>query len=108
MTGYGSRATVLKGSLRGRLVAVKQVQDSNSAAHEVSILRVCDSHPNIVQYYYHEDHCGSTYIALELCLGSLTDIIEGSRSRPPLPLGHHAVKQLSGSGLSAPNNIEYS
>lgn len=81
--GVGSRGTVVyKGSLRGRLVAVKRLDQeyvtvaSTVAKHEVDLLKQADRHPNIIRYFYDEAGARFFDIALELCYGSLFDYIE--------------------------------
>ncbi|KAF9467138.1 hypothetical protein BDZ94DRAFT_1287849 [Collybia nuda] len=77
--GFGSHGTVVfQGSLQGRAVAVKRLlQDFVTlASREVSILQDSDDHPNVIRYYYQEAHANFLYIALELCPGSLADIVE--------------------------------
>ena len=66
------------GSLQGRAVAVKRLlQDFVTLAHrEVDLLKDADDHPNVIRYYYQEAHASFLYIALELCPGSLADIVE--------------------------------
>jgi serine/threonine-protein kinase/endoribonuclease IRE1 len=46
------------------------------ATREVSILQQSDDHPNIVRYFYQESDSKYFYIALDLCPGSLADVIE--------------------------------
>lgn len=67
-----------RGNLQGRAVAVKRLlQDFVTlASREVNILQESDDHPNVIRYYYQEAHAGFLYIALELCPGTLADVIE--------------------------------
>ncbi|KAK7433984.1 bifunctional endoribonuclease/protein kinase ire1 [Stygiomarasmius scandens] len=86
--GFGSHGTVVySGSLQGRAVAVKRLLSSfvTLAAREVSILQESDDHPNVVRYYYQETARGGEfmYIALELCLGTLAEVVEGSSAWTP-------------------------
>ncbi|KAF5343039.1 hypothetical protein D9758_011169, partial [Tetrapyrgos nigripes] len=86
--GFGSHGTVVyAGSLQGRAVAVKRLLSSfvTLAAREVSILQESDDHPNVVRYYYQETKPGGEfmYIALELCLGTLAEVVEGSSAWTP-------------------------
>ena len=76
--GYGSHGTVvLKGTFQGRPVAVKRMlQDFYSVAdHEVKMLLESDQHPNVVRYYYKETVENFTYMALELCVGTIDDYV---------------------------------
>ena len=78
-TGWGSQGTIVfEGSLQGRAVAVKRLQQEfvTVATREVAILQESDDHPNVVRYFYQERKENFLYIALELCLASLADIIE--------------------------------
>jgi len=79
--GSGSRGTVVyKGSFRGRLVAVKRLDQklatSTLAKHEVDLLKQADHHPNIIRCFYDDANTYFFDIALELCHGSLFDLIE--------------------------------
>ena len=77
--GIGSCGTVVyHGSLQGRPVAVKRLllDFVTLAEREVSILQESDHHPNVVRYYYLEAREDWLFIAIELCLASLANIIE--------------------------------
>ncbi|KAI5951402.1 IRE1 [Candida jiufengensis] len=79
--GYGSHGTVVfEGTFENRPVAVKRMllDFYDVANHEVRLLQESDDHPNVIRYF-----CSQTseserflYIALELCLCTLEDIIE--------------------------------
>lgn len=79
--GYGSHGTVVyQGTFEGRPVAVKRMllDFYDVASHEVRLLQESDDHENVVRYF-----CLQTsklekflYIALELCLCLLEDIVE--------------------------------
>ena len=76
--GYGSHGTVvLKGTFQGRQVAVKRMlaEFYSVADHEVKMLLESDEHPNVVRYYYKESCQGFTYMALELCAGTIHDYV---------------------------------
>lgn len=78
--GYGSHGTVVfRGTYDGRPVAVKRmlIDFYDIAGHEVRLLQQSDHHPNVVRYYCREVTERFAYIVLELCVGSLADLIEG-------------------------------
>lgn len=56
------------------------------ASHEVSLLQESDDHPNVIRYYCKQQSERFLYIALELCPGTLEDLIE----KPPAALNHLA------------------
>ncbi|KAH9819103.1 IRE protein kinase [Melampsora americana] len=77
--GYGSHGTVvLKGTFQGRQVAIKRLLKDfvTLATHEVALLQESDDHPNVIRYFVKESLENFLYIALELCNGSLSDLIE--------------------------------
>ncbi|KAI9142167.1 hypothetical protein BKA69DRAFT_1124149 [Paraphysoderma sedebokerense] len=77
--GYGSHGTVVyKGLFDGRPVAIKRLllDFYDVAHHEVSLLLESDDHPNVVRYYCKEQCDQFLYIALELCQGSLADVVD--------------------------------
>ncbi|KAH6592616.1 hypothetical protein BASA50_002060 [Batrachochytrium salamandrivorans] len=77
--GFGSHGTVVyKGFFEGMDVAIKRLllDFYEVADHEVKILQESDHHPNIVRYYCREECDGFMYMALELCICTLQDIIE--------------------------------
>lgn len=77
--GYGSHGTVvLKGSFENREVAVKRMllDFYEVASKEVSLLQESDDHPNVIRYFCKQANDRFLYIALELCPGTLEDLIE--------------------------------
>ena len=77
--GYGSQGTVVyKGEFENRQVAVKRMVLTfyDIASQEVKLLQESDDHPNVIRYYCKHQSDQFLYIALELCPGSLEDIIE--------------------------------
>lgn len=85
--GYGSHGTVVfEGSFEDRPVAVKRMllDFYDIANHEVRLLQESDDHPNVVRYFCSQSSETEKflYIALELCVCSLEDIIEKQRSYP--------------------------
>lgn len=85
--GYGSHGTVVyEGSFENRPVAVKRMllDFYDIANHEVRLLQESDDHPNVVRYFCSQSSETEKflYIALELCVCSLEDIIEKLRSYP--------------------------
>ncbi|XP_067937029.1 serine/threonine-protein kinase/endoribonuclease IRE1-like [Watersipora subatra] len=77
--GHGCEGTfVYRGKYDGRDVAVKRILPEcfSLAEREVQLLRESDQHPNVIRYFCTETDRQFRYIALELCLGSLTDFIE--------------------------------
>lgn len=85
--GYGSHGTVVyEGSFENRPVAVKRMllDFYDIANHEVRLLQESDDHPNVVRYFCSQSSETEKflYIALELCVCSLEDIIEKQVSYP--------------------------
>ncbi|ORY45805.1 hypothetical protein LY90DRAFT_384816 [Neocallimastix californiae] len=77
--GYGSHGTVVfKGTFQGRKVAIKRllIDFYDIAAKEVQLLQESDDHPNVIRYFARETTDKFMYIAIELCIASLQDIIE--------------------------------
>lgn len=77
--GYGSHGTVvLKGVFENREVAVKRMllDFYEVASQEVALLQESDDHPNVIRYYCKQASDKFLYIALELCPGTLEDLIE--------------------------------
>jgi serine/threonine-protein kinase/endoribonuclease IRE1 len=77
--GYGSHGTVvLKGTFENREVAVKRMllDFYEVASQEVSLLQESDDHPNVIRYFCKQVNDRFLYIALELCPGTLEDLIE--------------------------------
>ncbi|ODQ63386.1 hypothetical protein NADFUDRAFT_84511 [Nadsonia fulvescens var. elongata DSM 6958] len=85
--GYGSHGTVvLKGTFENREVAVKRMllDFYDVASHEVSLLQESDDHPNVIRYYCKQQSEKFLYIALELCPGTLEDVVEKAYQHPDL------------------------
>lgn len=85
--GYGSHGTVVyQGTFENRPVAVKRMllDFYDVASHEVRLLQESDDHPNVIRYFCSQSSESEKflYIALELCICSLEDIIEKCRSYP--------------------------
>ena len=79
--GHGTNnAVVFEGTFQGRAKAVKRYQRDliSLAVREVSILQESDDHPNVVRYFYHDQESDPKFffIVLDLCPGSLADVIE--------------------------------
>ena len=79
--GYGSHGTVVfEGTFENRPVAVKRMLDNfyHLAGHEVRLLQESDDHPNVIRYFCSQlsETENFLYIALELCVCSLEDIVE--------------------------------
>ncbi|KAI5969920.1 IRE1 [Candida margitis] len=79
--GYGSHGTVVfEGTFENRPVAVKRMllDFFDIANHEVRLLQESDDHPNVIRYFCSQSSESEKflYIALELCLCTLEDIIE--------------------------------
>eukprot|EP01084_Bolivina_argentea_P273621 466130_1 len=76
--GEGRRGHVFVGRFENRRVAIKRIDkiSSNKVDNEIDILLKVDHHINIVRYYAKECDNEFYYIALELCLCSLWDIIK--------------------------------
>jgi serine/threonine-protein kinase/endoribonuclease IRE1 len=84
IVGYGSHGTVVfKGEYDGRPVAIKRMLADfyDLAGHEVALLQQSDHHPNVIRYFFRERTEKFVYIVLELCVGSLADLIDGADIR---------------------------
>ncbi|CAN3375477.1 hypothetical protein DIURU_002329 [Diutina rugosa] len=84
--GYGSHGTVVyQGMFENRPVAVKRMllDFYDVASHEVRLLQESDDHENVVRYYCSQTSSSEKflYIALELCMCSLEDIVEKPNKR---------------------------
>ncbi|KAH3681560.1 hypothetical protein WICPIJ_007434 [Wickerhamomyces pijperi] len=105
--GYGSQGTIVyRGTFQSRPVAVKRIlldyhtrnstfalanssssvnnnkeTDIEADLREISILTESDSHENVIRYYYHETMGKFLYIALELCEGSIEDVVQWRRGQ---------------------------
>jgi serine/threonine-protein kinase/endoribonuclease IRE1 len=76
--GAGSQGTTVhKGSWEGKVVAVKRILTTYAdvAMKEVQTLQDADYHENVVRYYCQQQRGSFLYIALELCPGSLYDVV---------------------------------
>lgn len=83
--GYGSHGTVvLRGKFENREVAVKRMLLNfyDIAAQEITVLRVSDDHPNVIRYFCKYQTEQFLYIALQLCPGTLEDLIQGNKKEP--------------------------
>lgn len=88
--GHGSHGTVVyRGVFDGRDVAVKRMlmEFYDIASHEVGLLQESDDHHNVIRYFCREQAAGFLYIGLELCPGSLQDVIERPSHHPDLVQG---------------------
>ncbi|CAH2354422.1 serine/threonine-protein kinase/endoribonuclease Ire1p [[Candida] railenensis] len=79
--GYGSHGTVVfQGTFENRPVAIKRMllDFFDIASHEVRLLQESDDHPNVIRYFCSQSSESEKflYIAIELCLCSLEDIVE--------------------------------
>lgn len=88
--GYGSHGTVVyEGTFENRPVAVKRMLFDfyDIANHEVRLLQESDDHPNVIRYFCSQSNLKEKflYIALELCVCSLEDLIEKLKFIPQKP-----------------------
>lgn len=107
--GYGSHGTIVyQGTFENRPVAVKRMllDFYDVASHEVRLLQESDDHPNVIRYFCSQssDSEKFLYIALELCLCSLEDLVEKPKSYPKnlriLPSNSTDVLRQLASGLN--------
>eukprot|EP00045_Choanoeca_perplexa_P011726 m.125461 g.125461 ORF g.125461 m.125461 type:complete len:825 (-) comp15741_c0_seq2:311-2785(-) len=80
--GHGSHGTVVyKGCFEKQPVAIKRMLKEyvDIALREVELLRNGDRHPNVIRYYCLEQDSEFMYIALELCIATLAEVIEGPK-----------------------------
>ncbi|KAK3586701.1 hypothetical protein CHS0354_039173 [Potamilus streckersoni] len=78
--GHGCEGTfVYRGRFDGRDVAVKRLLPEcfSFADREVELLRESDQHPNVIRYFCMEADSQFRYIALELCVATIQDFVEG-------------------------------
>ncbi|KAL5017978.1 hypothetical protein ScPMuIL_003700 [Solemya velum] len=78
--GHGCEGTfVYRGRFDNRDVAVKRLLPEcfSFADREVELLRESDQHRNVVRYFCMEADSQFRYIALELCLATVEDYVEG-------------------------------
>ena len=88
--GKGCEGTfVYKGKFDNREVAVKRVLAAcfSIADREVELLRESDEHQNVVRYFCMEQCRQFRYIALELCVATLQDYVEGRYTEVRLEAG---------------------
>ena len=77
--GHGSHGTVVyTGTLHGRAVAVKRVllEYVQVAEKEMDLLIASDRHPAIVRYFDRARDGAFVYLALELCVCTLSELVE--------------------------------
>ncbi|PIS56447.1 hypothetical protein CJI97_001699 [Candidozyma auris] len=98
--GYGSHGTVVyEGTFENRPVAVKRMllDFYDIANHEVRLLQESDDHPNVVRYFCSQSSESEKflYIALELCVCSLEDLVEKPKvDDRALRLDHHSKNEV--------------
>lgn len=106
--GYGSHGTtVFKGRFENRDVAVKRMllEFYDVASQEVDILRESDDHPNVIRYYCKHETEQFLYIALELCPGTLEDMVRASHQFSVMYDPLDAVRQVT-LGLQHLHNLQ--
>lgn len=106
--GYGSHGTtVFKGRFENRDVAVKRMllEFYDVASQEVNILRESDDHPNVVRYYCKYETEQFLYIALELCPGTLEDMVRATHQFSVMYDPLDAVRQVT-LGLQHLHNLQ--
>ncbi|ODM88121.1 Serine/threonine-protein kinase/endoribonuclease IRE1 [Orchesella cincta] len=100
LLGKGAYGSVFKGKLGDRNVAIKQFKLDPSriidAMQEISILKTCDMHENIVKYYGCKHQNEHLLIILEFCDLNLTNWVKNkSIEITPLEVLHQTTKGLS-------------
>ncbi|XP_064627806.1 serine/threonine-protein kinase/endoribonuclease IRE1-like [Lineus longissimus] len=102
--GHGCEGTfVYKGRFDNRDVAVKRLLPEcfSFADREVELLRESDQHPNVIRYFCMEQDSQFRYIALELCMATLQDFIEGKlrtngfKSLDPITVLEQAISGIA-------------
>jgi serine/threonine-protein kinase/endoribonuclease IRE1 len=81
--GKGCEGTfVFKGNFEKREVAVKRLLPEcfTLADREVALLRESDTHENVVRYFCTESDRQFRYIAVELCVATLQDFVDGKQT----------------------------
>jgi len=106
--GHGSHGTaVYKGRFENRDVAVKRMllDFYDVASQEVDILRESDDHPNVVRYFCKYQTPEFLYIALELCPGTLEELVRGTHQFSILFDPLDALQQIA-RGLQHLHNLQ--
>ncbi|XP_076074287.1 serine/threonine-protein kinase/endoribonuclease IRE1-like [Mytilus galloprovincialis] len=100
--GHGCEGTfVYKGRFENRPCAVKRLLPEcfTFADREVELLRESDQHAHVIRYFCMESDNQFRYIALELCVATLQDYVEGksqySRTFDSLQLLHQAASGIA-------------
>ena len=97
--GEGASARVYLGRFAGRDVAVKRMMAGIKVEREAELNIKCDAHPNVCRYLNKEKDHLDTYLALELCQGTLADHVEGNKNiiveRQPKDLMKDTIKGLN-------------
>ncbi|KAJ8317880.1 hypothetical protein KUTeg_002971 [Tegillarca granosa] len=100
--GHGCEGTfVYRGRFDNRDVAVKRLLPEcfTFADREVELLRESDQHANVIRYFCMEADSQFRYIALEYCIATIQDFVEGRckdiQNLDPINLLHQAISGIA-------------
>lgn len=97
-----NKRTLFRGKFDGRDVAVKRVVSEfvSLVDREADLLRESDAHPHVIRYFCMESDSQFRYLALELCVASLTDYVEKRHIREKVGVEPLEVLRQATDGLT--------